>query len=248
MDIALNMNISLSELDETRFGVVTAKANLDGQDNLANVTRWCVEKGVEFLIARIPVEDVYLVQDMESSGFFLTDTLIFYKNAQVNESPCNSPEGYSWRLATERDAGEVGILSEKIFNNYHGHYHADRKLNKSDCDSVYSSWAVNSCLNKNFCDAMIIIEFRTAIVGFLTVKTVGHEICEIVLNGVDPNFQNKGLYALLISLAKKWALERQLKAVIVSTQLNNLAVQKVWCRQGFEPYKSFYTFHKWFAK
>jgi hypothetical protein len=23
-------------------------------------------------------------------------------------------------------------------------------------------------------------------------------------------------------------------------------VQKVWCRQGFEPSKSYYTFHKWF--
>jgi ribosomal protein S18 acetylase RimI-like enzyme len=177
----------------------------------------------------------------------LADTLVYYKNSHCRAVPLTMPDEYSWRLANEADADEVGSLSERIFKNYQGHYHADRRLNKSDCDQVYVSWAVNSCLHANAADAMLLILFDKRIAGFLTVKVIDSESCEIVLNGVDPDFQNKGIYSMLMTLAKKWAAEHQLGQIIVSTQLNNLAVQKVWCRHGFEPYKSFYTFHKWFS-
>jgi hypothetical protein len=33
--------------------------------------------------------------------------------------------------------------------------------------------------------------------------------------------------------------------MVVSTQITNLAVQKVWVRQGFELTGSYYTFHLW---
>ena len=34
--------------------------------------------------------------------------------------------------------------------------------------------------------------------------------------------------------------------MVLSTQVTNLAVQKVWSRLGFEPSRSYYTFHLWF--
>jgi hypothetical protein len=34
--------------------------------------------------------------------------------------------------------------------------------------------------------------------------------------------------------------------MLISTQITNVAVQKVWTRLGFEPSRSYYTFHKWF--
>jgi len=241
------MNISLSEIDQQRFGIVTAKAVLENCDQLNEVINWCVEKKTELLIARIPVENITLAQDMEMAGCTLADTLVYYKNSHYHAAPVTTPEGYSWRLAIEADSDEVGRLSERIFRNYQGHYHSDRRLKKSDCDQVYASWAADSCLHKNASDAVLLILFNEKIAGFLTVKSIDSETCEIVLNGVDPDLQNKGIYSMLITLAKMWAAQHQLVQIVVSTQLNNLAVQKVWCRHGFEPYKSFYTFHKWFS-
>jgi len=241
------MNISLSEIDARRFGIITAKAFLDQSDQVNDVMNWCIEKKAELLIARTPVENITLAQDMEAAGSSLADTLIYYKNQNFQDMPFAAADGYSWRFATASDAEEVGQLSGRIFKNYQGHYHADRRLNKSDCDEVYVSWAVNSCLDKNIADTMLVISFNQKIAGFLTLKTIDRETCEIVLNGVDPDFQNQGIYSLLIRLAKKWATEHQFRQIVVSTQLNNLAVQKVWCRHGFEPHKSFYTFHKWFS-
>ena len=34
--------------------------------------------------------------------------------------------------------------------------------------------------------------------------------------------------------------------MVISTQVTNVAVQRVWCRVGFAPAHSYYTFHKWF--
>jgi hypothetical protein len=70
--------------------------------------------------------------------------------------------------------------------------------------------------------------------------------CEIILNSVDPEHQKSGFYSPLLSLAKNLAINQKMNELLVPTQISNAAPQKVWCRQGFEPLQSFYTFHKWF--
>jgi GNAT superfamily N-acetyltransferase len=242
------MNISLSPVDQMRFGVVTAKAMLEGGESIEAVMDWCRAQHVEFGIFRIPVQSTTLAQDMESSGFFLTDTLIYYRCKTLESVPAILPDGYQYRVATAEDAGLMAQLSETVFRNYIGHYHSDRRLNKADCDQVYASWAANSVTNKNVADVVYLIFSGPELVGFLTIKIRDANTAEIVLNGVHPAHQKLGLYAILIKLAKQWAYENRLTLLIVSTQLNNLSVQRVWCRQGFEPYQSFYTFHKWFTQ
>jgi len=46
--------------------------------------------------------------------------------------------------------------------------------------------------------------------------------------------------------ALRWFEARGRSRMLISTQITNVAVQKVWIRLGFEPSKSYYTFHKWF--
>jgi hypothetical protein len=46
--------------------------------------------------------------------------------------------------------------------------------------------------------------------------------------------------------AMAWLAARGRTRMVVSTQITNLAVQKVWARLGFEPSSSYYTLHRWF--
>jgi hypothetical protein len=242
------MKITLSELDEMRFGVITAKMNFECDDNLNEVIDWCMEKNTKFLIVRISTEHINLVQEMERNDFMLTDTLVYFRNKKIEKTLINLPDGYSWRLANLNDADEVEILATQTFVGYKGHYHADQNLAKKDCDLVYSSWAANSCKNKILADAVILILKGQEIAAFATLKKVEDYMCEGVLFGVAPNHQGKNLYSSLMDLAQQWALNNSFCQMSVSTQITNLAVQKVWCRQGFEPHKSFYTLHKWFSQ
>ncbi|TDK66516.1 GNAT family N-acetyltransferase [Sapientia aquatica] len=243
------MNITLSQLDHQRFGKVTAKINIEPGQDLSQVLTWCETQQVELLIARIKTDDIYSVQNMERAGFFLTDTLVYFANNKIVASQLTLPQICSWRLATPGDAELLEKLAAKIFTNYKGHYHADQRLNKSDCDLVYSSWAANSCLNSAVADVVFLLSQSDAMIGFITVKVIDpvKRVAEIVLNGVDPDFQKHGHYSSLVSLVKNWAVENSIQQIIVSTQVTNDSVQKVWCRQGFEPSYSFYTFHKWFS-
>jgi len=242
------MIIRLSELDTMRFGIPIATASLDAQDEILSVIKWCESKQVKMLIARCPTDEVHLIQNMEKMGFYLTDTLVYYQCQSIINNINPALDEYSWRLASAEDAESVERLAAKTFHGYFGHYHADSRLNKIDADLVYSSWASNSCKGGVFSDVVFLICQGKKIVAFLSMKKNDSETCEIILNGVDPLYQGKGLYTFLISLAKKWALEKKNKQILVSTQVTNIAVQKVWCRHGFEPLKSFYTLHKWFSK
>lgn len=242
------MNIYLSELDEIRFGTKTAKITIEAKDNIENIIEWCELEEVQMLIARCSSDDMNLVQSMERLGFFLTDTLIYYRNKKILSNINAVPNGYSWRLANATDASTVEILAGETFTGYSGHYHSDPNINKFDADLVYSSWAGNSCRDKAVADGVLLIENGKEIAAFATLKRIESYMFEGVLFGVSPAHQGKGLYSSLMQLAQNWAKELDFRQMIVSTQLTNLAVQKVWCRQGFEPFKSCYTLHKWFSK
>jgi len=245
------VNISLSNIDRDRFGVVTAKATLDGSEPVPAVMQWCGEHGVQMLIARCATTQLAQVQQLEQAGCFLTDTLVYFSKRHIARHEVALPDGYSARLATGADAEAVGALAGLTFEGYFGHYHVDPRLDKRDADLVYSSWAANSCGNTAVADAVVLIEHSGAdgrsIAAFATLKVHSAQEFEGVLFGVHPGHQGKRLYHALMQLAQNWASERAIAHMIVSTQVTNLSVQKVWCRQGFEPSRSYYTFHKWFG-
>ncbi|UGQ45487.1 GNAT family N-acetyltransferase [Massilia endophytica] len=240
------MKIDLSALDQQRFGIVTAKANLEAEDSAAAVKAWCAQNGVRMLIARCSTSHLALVQQLEQAGAFLTDTLVYYRRREIAAQQVALPPGYRWRLAQPGDAEAVEILAGRTFEGYFGHYHSDPKLNRADADAVYAQWAGNSCRSTAVASAVLLIEHDSGIVAFATLKDLGQQEFEGVLFGVHPEHQGQRLYHALMQLAQNWAAERDFRSMVVSTQINNLSVQKVWCRQGFEPSSSYYTFHQWF--
>lgn len=242
------MQIDLSAIDRERFGVATAKAALDAGDSAAAMAHWCQSRGAQLLVARCPTGATALVQELERGGAFLCDTLLYYTRKALRAHQPALPDGYTWRLATAADAAAVEALARLTFAGYAGHYHADARLVKADCDAVYADWAANSCRSKAVADDVILLEAQGEVAAFATLKDRGAPLFEGVLFGVHPGHQGRGLYQNLMQLAQDWGLQRGFGAMTVSTQVVNLAVQKVWCRLGFEPSGSYYTFHQWFGK
>lgn len=242
------MHIELSPLDQQRFGMVTAKAALAAGDSPADAGVWCRDYGVRLLIARVPTTDIEVVQQLERQGAFLTDTLLYYTRKTLRQADAGLPDGYRARLATAADAAAVEALAGLTFTGYAGHYHADPRLPRAVSDLVYSDWAANSCRNPAVADAVWLIEHDGQLAAFATIKDRGAPLCEGVLFGVHPDHQGRGLYQALMQLAQDWAGQHGFGAMTVSTQVLNLAVQKVWCRLGFEPSGSYYTFHQWFGE
>lgn len=242
------MEINLSELDRLRFSIVTAKAKIDKGDKIDELICQARNLNVELLIVRLPTTSIELAQDLEGNGAILTDTLVYFQKKKIEKYEIKLPFGYSVCKAENKDAALVKETALDAFKGYFGHYHADPRLDRADCDAVYSSWAENSCRKGDLADEVILIKKSDEVAAFATIKKINNDDFEGVLFGVAPDHQGKGLYLNLMQLAQNWGYENGLRRLLTSTQITNVTVQKNWCRVGMEPLSSFYTFHLWLSK
>ncbi len=240
-------NIILSPLEKERFGFITARGELTPDTSIANVLQRANDLGAEIVMLRVPTTNLLGAQQALAQGAILADTLIYYEAAVREQDDVVLGRGLRHRILGPQEASKVEKLARAAFQNYVGHYHADPKLSKEAADETYASWAYRSCEGLPVANVVIGIEDSVDdIVGFITLKCYA-DLASIELNAVSPIHQRRGIYAALVGLAMKWAMKEGCTRLSVSTQINNVSVQKVWIRFGFEPIKSFHTLHLWIS-
>lgn len=237
------MSIARSPLDEARFGITSARASVSNLAELDEVTAFCEKEAIRFLIARCPAQELRLAQQMEQRGYLLMDTLLYYAR-QIDQTWPTAP--HAMRLATADDAEQVKEIAAGAFQGYGGHYHADARLDPALCDDLYIDWAYRSCTVPGVADAVLVVDDGERIIGFVTLRRNNPVEGEIMLSGVSPAAQGQGLGRSLIIGALDQGAALGAERIIVSTQITNLASQKIWSRLGFNVSHAYYTFHRWF--
>jgi len=237
-----------SELDSARFNISVAKVKDLEIEDISIVDILCKDKLIDLLITRIPTKKISLAQELEKNEFLLMDTLVYYKYDYSKKGPTKKKNRVKI-ISLERNVKNAEIIkniAKSAFEGYLGHYHSDPKLKKTKADEAYIDWAYRSCLFEDVSDSVIATALENQIVGFGTLKIHSSDLGEIILAAVSPMYQNQGLYSEIILGGMNWLNRKGCTEIILSTQLTNIAVQKVWARIGFEMDNSFYTFHKWF--
>lgn len=238
--------IALSSIDEERFGIRTARALNVTSENLPIVLDFCRSYAVKMLIARCLVDDLRAVQDMEIAGFQLMDTLLYYSRNLTQTPIPIEQDRVLIRYFQPSDEEIVKAIAAESFQGYRGHYHADSRLNRAKCDEAYISWAVRSCSSREVANEVLVADRDGEVLGFATLKLNTPRQGEGVLFGVSPKAQGQGIYRSLMIHGMNWCASTGAQEMVVSTQVTNRAVQKVWVRLGFEPHHAYYTLHKWF--
>ena len=225
--------------------MTTAKASGVTAQSLAGTLAFCSEQRVGLLVARCPAADLAAAQAMEREGFGLMDTLVYFSRDVAGPQPEDGAEVAVRDLA----AGETSAVVEvarQAFTGYFGHYHADPKLERRQCDEVYVDWARRTCESADRAEGVLVAAAGGRVLAFATMRVNSAEEGEGVLFGVAPAAQGRGIYRSLMIGGMRWCAARRCRRMVVSTQIANLAVQKVWTRLGFEPSGALLTFHKWF--
>lgn len=237
---------ALSAIDQERFGIVTAR---DGDITAATVPAaldFCRAHAVRLYIARCRTSDLAAAQALEEAGGRLMDTLVYYTRAlDRGDLPASSSKLTIRPLRAGEDEAVRAVATES-FKGYTGHYHADPRLDPVKCDEAYQSWAQRSCLHRGVA-AEVLVADDGQVAGFATLRMNDPQEGEGVLFGVAPRAQGGGVYRGFMVEGMRWCRAQGATRMVVSTQITNLAVQKVWTRLGFEPSSSYYTFHLWFA-
>jgi ribosomal protein S18 acetylase RimI-like enzyme len=245
MAIGKGKAFAFSEIDSDRFGIRVARAQVDGK-NLSQVIDFCATRQVKLLIARCSTNELHTAQEMEKRGFLLMDTLVYYSFDLTKRTIHDDAPRAHIRKFVRGDAAQVETVAAAAFEGYYGHYHADSELDRRKCNESYISWAVRSCTSKQVATNVLVAEIDKKIVGFLTLRRNSPKEVEGVLFGVAPEVQGTGVGRSLMLNGLELCKKQRTKQMVISTQVTNVAVQKVWCRVGFEPARSYYTMHKWF--
>jgi GNAT superfamily N-acetyltransferase len=237
--------VELSPLDLERFGVPTAKAIVKDPAEARAAIETSRGLGARLLMVRCPAEHLQAAQVLEELGCRVMDVLVYYAHDLRKPPIPVDTNDVAVRGLRPEDADRVEAVARESFKGYFGHYHADPRVDSTLADEVYVSWAHRSCVSREVAAEVLIADDGDALLGFFTLRRNSENEGEGVLCGVAPAAQGRGIYRSFMIRGMEWCAQQGLSSMVVSTQLTNIAVQKVWSRLGFEPQKSYLTFHKW---
>ena len=231
-----------SALDSERFGIRVFRARVDSVEAAADLMQFAPRAGVDLLIVRCAVAAVATAQGLERAGCFLTDTLVTYRGPTGGFATA-SPLSPCIRVCQAADRSVLEGVARASFAGFFGHYHADPRLDPAAATEGYVQWASSALDDAGA--VVLVSEAEGCLSGFLTAKKLDARTWEILLNGVAPEFQRRGIYAALFREIGCRARLQGATELLVSTQLANVAPQKVWTRAGLALEHALYTFHWW---
>jgi len=238
--------VSISPIDQERFGVITALASNLTLEKFDETLRFCDNNQVEFLIARCHTDQIETVHLMEANNFKLMDTLIYYKKNLAKVLKFPEIKKYKIRTVQSGEEHEVKEIALEAFQDYLGHYHTDPRLNVIDSQSVYPDWAYQACLTRGPQKEVLVCPVDGVLAGFVIIGVDEEGFSIVNLSGLRKRYQNTGIYAAFYFPLVKWSLDQGIKYSMASTQITNTAQQNYFARFGYKPIYSVYTYHKWF--
>ncbi len=238
--------IHLSPRDREKFGIISARAEEITPENLDEVFSFCRREKAGLLIARCRTTELGAAQALEKNGAILTDTLVVYLRNLVR-TPI--PEVSGKYLIREIRPGEeeaVRAVAEEAFRDYRGHYGADRRLEGVKSGEIYSSWAGRAARERDDTHGVILAEKNGEVAGFALVRISRPGEGEGTLEGVSPRAGRRSLIQRDMAIGgMNWTRQRGAKRLLASVSLNNVVMQKIVIRLGYEPFLSYHTFHLW---
>jgi len=244
------MPLEIDTLGTARFGATLARTiNVSATPQQLNTK--AAELGVQMLSTRVNCGELDRIHALEADGHRLMDSLIYYtRSLRQPIAEDGKKTDLTIRGATIEDASSAAGVARMAFKNYFGHFHSDPKLETASADAAYVEWAETSFHRLSDTRPAFIAQLSGRTVGFLTLQRNAPEEWEIILNAVAPDSQGQGIYGQLVTAAINHAASqvdnKEDGRILISTQLNNYAVQRVWTRQGFHIDHGLYTFHKWY--
>ena len=238
--------IILSPLDSERFSIGVGRLSIGSESEITDgeVVAICEKMDRGILILRAPSSRGKLAASLNDCGSiraFQADTLVYFK-LNLNEISLQSPQNpdLSIREAVLDDIPRIESVATAAFIDYPSHYSADSRFAPEKIVDGYVEWAKNCVINPD-CKVMVAIR-ENGICGFIATS-VGRDDAEIILNAVDPHFQQQGIYSYLLQAVCSQLKDLGMSSVTISSQITNIRVINAWIKQGFKFSHALNTFH-----
>lgn len=242
----------VSDVEANRFGlsverVVVGTNATDSHQLSADFAAVLGDTVADLVIARWPSHLSSLGAVAASSGRHVipADVLMYWEipAQRLAASAEQLPAGYVIEHPASSSTAAEDAISEVIsdsFKGYGNHYTANPALDPDLALAGYLEWAV-SALRESPSNVVLLRHGATP-VGVATLTASDADL-EVELAGMTSATQGQGLYRFLLAAVGETALARRHDRVIISTQAQNIRVQRAWARLGMRPFGAITTTH-----
>lgn len=234
-----------SPSESARFGLRVARWRGADLDPHALAEAVCSQR-LDVVILRLPSALAHNAHALTAYGLHpqYADTLVYYEASlwDAESTPPRNPRS-TFEVADTADTQTLETLVRSCFDGYRSHYRINPRFPSGAILDGYVEWAIRHIDGREGNTRTWISRGECGLTAFACCREQDGRDVEIALNGVHPNCSGKGLYGDLIRFIRGHYAASGYSSLRVSTQITNLAVQKVWQREGFHLYESWVTFH-----
>ncbi|MCZ8021369.1 MAG: GNAT family N-acetyltransferase [Cyclobacteriaceae bacterium] len=229
-----------SKAESDRFGYRIFRGNLD-EIQIDQILSILLKENVEIAIVRLPVKNVRVVQHLQKNNiqFILADTLLYY-TLHPTATPTEINYGIEVEPYQDYHSEILNHLVHSIFSAYKNHYSHNALLNSQFIAPGYFEWITTTCKGQQ--GKCWLLKYNQQFAGFIACKFTD-KTCEIILNGVLPAFANRGIYTNGLKHVIHYCEQNQYTTILISTQIDNVKVQRVWQNLNFKLSHGYYTIH-----
>ncbi len=241
------MQLQYSSLESNRFNMNIYRDGVLDSIDASAISAALEETKADVYMFRLPCERISELNELSQVKYpyIVADTLVYYTCPLIDFVPKQiRNKDLVFRIASEDDYDLLGLMTEKIFEDYTNHYSSNIHLDLGDINEGYKEWVRSYVKPAGAEKNCILVERDGLAIAYATVS-FDYEglISEGILYGVMPDFSGGGVYGDIVRHTQLQSINNGMLKMRVSTQVQNYAVQKVWAREGFSITDSYLTVH-----
>lgn len=235
--------LSASPIESRRFGLQVARGVLLGSEPPDAVLTDIKILRPDLAIFRCAAGDVSQISSLNSNGLTVihADTLVYY-GTQLEGRPQEAQPLPEIRIAEPADSEALASIIRESFADYRNHYHANPRLSREAILEGYVEWALGNATQEAGAKQTWVVCTEGKPASFATCRTCRDEV-EIILNATARRWAGRGFYSQLLSFLIGHYGQTGYSRLLISTQIWNYSVQRIWTRGGMMIDRAYDTYH-----
>ena len=199
------------------------------------IEKWFREQATaerEYLVTRIPADDIALLHAFEGSGFRVLVPMVTLGKINKRRANVTLPPGIEVSKVEEHEAGQVEEISASAFQ--WGRFVADPNVPPEAAQKIHGTWARNCCRGSQ-AEQVFVARREREVLGFIALKSLmagDTRVGSIELIAASETARGIGVGRALLQVACNWFAECN-QQVIVRTELPNTAALRLYESEDF---------------
>lgn len=234
-----------SDAESRRFGLRIMRGVVGAGAGNNTILEELKASAPDVVIFRCDAGDTSQISTLVSAGLIPlhADTLVYY-SANLSPPPTLVEASRQIRTANDEDATALSGIIRRSFVSYRNHYHANPLFSPEAILDGYVEWALDYAIQPTCDQQTWLYCLDNGVCSFATCRLDKvRQSVEIVLNATDPSWSGRGFYSKLLRHLLDHYGNLGFSRLMISTQIWNYAVQRVWTRAGLTMDRAYDTYH-----